>query len=229
MISCDSLNHINFLSLTDSMGLSFQGYYNSHGGEFKFGEQANDVQKSIFGYNYIDDWLLLDSSFFKKRIFKENSPFNGIAKICVNVEDKFNERVVLEIISVKNGFLDGKYISFNKDFREPTGDTLWVGYFKNGFKHGEWKVYDNEFHEQRGGNYYMGVKVGYWKEKNSYEGEGLYINGIKNGTWKEIAFSGNYLNGKKEGIWIKKDVSGNVICQEIYLKGKKINSAGDCK
>lgn len=233
LLLCEENDAIDLLSLTDSTGLSLKATYNKGGGEW---DKASGYQY-IVGQNFSSGWFVPYSwsdkpEKQKYRVYKNNKPFSGEAKVCarIKLESGDGDIVVIETMNFENGYLDGKYIAYNygkEAMSAYTRDRLFEGNFRQGYKHGLWQRFETGGNSFAEGNYNMGVKDGYWNEHNN-KWKGEYISGKKEGNWVEGLSSGQYLNDEKDGLWTRKDNEGNILERTTYENGNEINCEGDC-
>jgi hypothetical protein len=231
LLLCEENDAIDLLSLTDSTGLSLKATYNKEGGAW---DNINGYHY-IVGTNFLSGWFVPNSwsdeqEKQKFRVYKNNKPFSGEAKVCAPFKLKSGDGdiVVIETMNFENGYLDGKYIAYNygkEEMRAYTRDRLLECNFRKGYKHGLWQRFETSFNSKEEGNYNMGVKVGYWDD---VYGKGEYISGKKEGNWVDGLSSGKYLKNEKDGLWIRKDNEGNILERTTYENGNEINCEGDC-
>ena len=195
-------------------------------------EKKHGLWKFYRGFESSEvDWFDIQLSKFRKRSISSTGYFKNDKKhgTWKFYDDKHNVHFVTNIMTYKNGVLEGPV----EEFCEYTGQLKLKGSYKKGLRDGIHYEYESnrnfdpwEVDELTGGYY---CSKDNWEYKNLLlKSKGNYKNNKKNGLWETFNSDGlpegieNYVQGVLEGNSIFFDDKGHISFREFYKDGEMV-------
>lgn len=143
-----------------------------------------------------------DSLYYSNNLLlykKDSVPFSGLA---VDFYENKCKRVEVT-------YLNGKTYGYSKTYYENGNLKSVVFYYENSVEQGPYSEWFDNGIQKIKGNYNFGEKDGCWFR---YDKDGKLI------------YEGEYIDGEKNGEWKYFDNDGELLRDEVYKKGKLMDS-----